>query len=124
LGGNFRGGDFLGGDFRGGDFWGGNFWGGNFRGGNFLGGNFRGGNFRGGNMYVHCKWFVGLTSEGLVKIGCKTFSFEEWDKWFLGTEEFSTKRGTKDFAQIQAMYQSLKAYTVFLQEFNLKTKLN
>ena len=114
-GGEFRGGYFLGGEFLGGYFLGGQFRGGEFRGGEFRGGEFRGGEFRGGEflggvMGTFCKWYVGMTYEGNIKIGCKTMSEEQWDAWFKGKEEFSTKRGTKEFKRIYASYLSIKAY--------------
>jgi hypothetical protein len=124
LGGEFRGGYFLGGEFRGGEFRGGYFLGGEFLGGEFLGGEFRGGYFLGGEflggvMNPHCKWRVcGVMPDGRVKIGCKEKTMEEWDAWFAGTEEFETKRGTKDFAKIHAMFLSLKAYVIFLKDFD------
>lgn len=110
LGGEFRGRQFRGGEFLGGQFLGGQFRGGEFRGGEFRGGEFRGGEFLGGVMGTFCKWYVGMTYEGNIKIGCKTMSEEQWDAWFKGKEEFSTKRGTKEFKRIYASYLSIKAY--------------
>jgi len=116
-GGNFRGGNFRGGNFLGGDFLGGNFLGGNFLGGDFCGGNFRGGNFLGGTMMPHNKWRCGVESNGLIRIGCKVKSMQEWDSWFAGNETFSTPRGTKEFAKIQANYLAVKTYVIFLEDF-------
>ena len=101
----FNSGYFRGGYFRGGEFRGGYFLGGEFRGGYFLGGE-----FRGGVMGSFSKWFVGLTYEGNIKIGCKTMTVQEWDKWFKGKEEFETKRNTPEFKRIYASYLSIKAY--------------
>jgi uncharacterized protein YjbI with pentapeptide repeats len=109
-GGYFRGGEFRGGEFRGGYFLGGEFRGGEFRGGEFRGGYFRGGEFLGGVMCIYSKWFVGLTFEGTVKIGCKIKTFKEWDAWFKGKEEYSTKRNTPEFKRIYAHYVAIKAY--------------
>ena len=81
-----------------------------FRGGEFLGGYFRGGEFRGGVMCIYSKWFVGLTFEDKVRIGCKTKTFKEWDAWFKGKEEYSTKRNTPEFKRIYAHYVAIKAY--------------
>jgi len=62
------------------------------------------------------KWCVGMKND-LIKIGCKEKSIEDWDIWFAGTEEYSTKRGTKEFAMIQAHYESVKAYVLFMKNF-------
>ena len=109
-GGEFRGGYFRGGEFLGGEFRGGEFLGGEFLGGYFLGGEFLGGEFRGGVMCIYSKWFVGLTFEDKVRIGCKTKTFKEWDAWFKGKEEYSTKRNTPEFKRIYAHYVAIKAY--------------
>lgn len=48
--------------------------------------------------------------EGRIKIGCTTKTIEEWDDFFKSTEEYETKRGTKEFERIQAHYLAMKAY--------------
>jgi len=65
---------------------------------------------------VNSKWWVGMKND-LIKIGCKEKTIEEWDAWFAGTEEYSTKRGTKEFAKIQAHYESTKTYVLFMKNF-------
>jgi len=62
------------------------------------------------------KWLVTIKND-IIKIGCKEKSIEDWDKWFSGTEEFSTERGTKEFAKIQAHYESIRAYVLFMKNF-------
>lgn len=74
------------------------------------GGDFRGGNFLGGVMMPHCRWIYGLTSEGLIKIGCKEKTIEEWYLWFSGAEEFETNRDSIAFKKIYASYEATKAY--------------
>ena len=108
-----------------------NLYGADLSGANLSGADLYGANLSGANLYgadlldtfiqPHCTWVVGIKND-LIKIGCKEKSIEDWDIWFSGTEEYSTKRGTKDFAKIQAMYISLKAYTNFLKDFNEITK--
>jgi len=115
LGGEFLGGYFLGGYFRGGYFRGGEFLGGEFLGGEFLGGYFRGGYFLGGIMMPLCKWVYGFDNEGKIKIGCKSKSLEEWQKWFDSDEEYSTKRGTEDFKKIRACFEAAKAYLIAMK---------
>ena len=88
--------------------------GGNFLGGDFLGGNFLGSNFLGGLMMPHCKWIYGQDCYGNIIIGCKRKKINEWEEWFAGTEEFSTKRGTEEFKKIQACFEATKAYLKFM----------
>ena len=42
-------------------------------------------------------------------IGCKQKTIEQWDLWFDSEEEYSTRRNTDDFKQIEAVYNSLKS---------------
>ncbi len=49
-----------------------------------------------------------------IKISCTSKTIAEWDKWFAGTEEFETKRGTFEFRQIEAHYEAVKAYLLKL----------
>ena len=62
---------------------------------------------------IYCKWSNSIKGDK-IQIGCKEKTIEEWDIFFNSTEEFDTKRGTYDFKQIQAVYESLKAYYLFL----------
>ena len=62
---------------------------------------------------IFCKWSHCIIGDK-IKIGCKEKSIEEWDAFFASDETFSTQRGTDDFKQIQAVYESYKAYLSFL----------
>lgn len=64
----------------------------------------------GGVRCIFSKWFIGITFDGKVKIGCQTKTFSEWDKWFKTKEEFQTKRDTSEFKRIYAHYVAIKAY--------------
>ena len=57
---------------------------------------------------IFCKWSYGIKGD-LIKIGCVEKTIEQWDLWFDSEEEYSTSRNTKDFKQIQAVYNALKA---------------
>ena len=64
---------------------------------------------------IFCKWSYGIKGD-LIKIGCKEKTIEQWDLWFDSEEEYSTSRNTKDFKQIQAVYNALKAYYLTLNK--------
>ena len=64
---------------------------------------------------IFCKWSYGIKGD-LIKIGCKEKTTEQWDLWFDSEEEYSTSRNTKDFKQIQAVYNALKAYYLTLNK--------
>jgi uncharacterized protein YjbI with pentapeptide repeats len=69
-----------------------------------------GANLRGAvKIPIYCKWSVGIT-DGKIHIGCEKRTIEEWDVFFTGAEELSTKRGTPEFKQIEATYLAYKAY--------------
>ncbi len=89
--------------------------GGDFLGGYFRGGYFLGGEFRGGIMMPLCKWVYGFDHDGKIKIGCKSKSLEDWQKWFDSDEEYSTKRGTEDFKKIRACFEAAKAYLIAMK---------
>jgi uncharacterized Zn-binding protein involved in type VI secretion len=55
----------------------------------------------------HCKWLVKY-SHTKIHIGCKEKTTSEWDKWFAGTHEYHTKRGTDEFKQIYKTYLMAK----------------
>ena len=63
---------------------------------------------------IHCKWWHSVI-DGKIEIGCKRKSIEDWDLFFNSDEEYRTKRGTADFKQIQAVFESYKAYLNFLK---------
>ncbi len=64
---------------------------------------------------MYSKWRFAIIGDYL-KIGCKKKTFEEWDNWFTGEEEFETKRDTDDFKRIEAMYRAYKTYYEFLKK--------
>ena len=64
---------------------------------------------------IFCEWSYGIKGD-LIKIGCVEKTIEQWDLWFDSEEEYSTSRNTKDFKQIQAVYNALKAYYLTLNK--------
>ena len=64
---------------------------------------------------IFCKWSYGIKGD-LIIIGCKQKTIEEWDIWFNSNEEYSTRRNTDDFKQIEAVYNSLKSYYLTLNK--------
>ena len=64
---------------------------------------------------IFCKRSYGIKGD-LIKIGCVEKTIEQWDVWFDSEEEYSTSRNTKDFKQIQAVYNALKAYYLTLNK--------
>ena len=64
---------------------------------------------------IFCKWSYGIKGD-LIMIGCKQKTIEEWDIWFNSNEEYSTRRNTDDFKQIEAVYNSLKSYYLTLNK--------
>ena len=54
-------------------------------------------------------------------IGCKEKTWEEWDKWFAGKEEFETERGTKEFELIHNGYLCAKQFKKTLNIWEKKT---
>ena len=64
---------------------------------------------------IFCKWSYGIKGD-LIKIGCVEKTIEQWDLWFDSEEEYSISRNTKDFKQIQAVYNALKAYYLTLNK--------
>lgn len=59
---------------------------------------------------MYCKWTHGITNGNLIHIGCEKKTIEEWDLFFSSDEVISTKRGTQEFKQIQAVFEAYKAY--------------
>ena len=76
--------------------------------------NLVGARLYGAKMSIYCKWSVTNINFETIKIGCKEKSISEWDEFFASNEEFETKRGTKEFIQIQANYEAMKAYINFI----------
>ena len=64
---------------------------------------------------MYCKWTHGITNENIIHIGCEKRTIEEWDIFFASDEVLTTQRDTKEFKQIQAVYEAYKAYLTFLK---------
>ena len=64
---------------------------------------------------IFCKWSNSIIGDK-IQIGCKQKTIEEWEDWFNSDETFETERGTDDFKQIQAVFESYKAYMNFLNK--------
>jgi hypothetical protein len=62
------------------------------------------------NLPIFSKWSLSHTTDGVIKIGCRAKTVEEWDKWFSGNETFETPRDTPEFKRIQASYEAHKIY--------------
>jgi hypothetical protein len=130
-GANLRGANLRGANLRGANLEGANLGCANLRGANLEGANLEGANLEGANLVcanlgcaknienahlpVFCKWSV-CHINGKIKIGCKEKNIEEWDIFFNSNEEYETKRDTQEFKQIQAVYESYKAYLTFLNK--------
>jgi hypothetical protein len=67
------------------------------------------------NLPIYCKWNHSVIADK-IQIGCKTKTIEDWDSFFKSEEVYSTERNTDDFKQIQAVYESYKAYLNFLSK--------
>jgi hypothetical protein len=64
---------------------------------------------------IFCKWSHSVIGDK-IQIGCKDKTIEDWDAFFSSDEVYSTARGTDEFKQIQAVYESYKAYLTFLKK--------
>ena len=64
---------------------------------------------------IFCKWSYGIKGD-LIKIGCVEKTIEQWDLWFDSEKVYSTSRNTKDFKQIEAIYNALKYYYLTLNK--------
>jgi hypothetical protein len=62
---------------------------------------------------MYCKWTHGIT-ENKIHIGCEKRTIEEWDLFFSSNDIITTQRDTKEFKQIQAIFEAYKAYLLFL----------
>ena len=91
----------------------------NLEGANLLRANLEGANLEGAEnkefaiLPQFCKWAHGIKGD-LIKIGCKEKTIKEWEAFFASDLEFDTKRSTSEFKQIQAIFESYKAYMNFL----------
>ena len=64
---------------------------------------------------LFCKWDFSILGDK-IQIGCEKRTIENWDLFFASNEELSTKRGTEEFKQIQAVYNACKAYLLTLNQ--------
>ena len=98
-----------------------NLYGANLYGANLVGANLFRANLVGANLYgaiklpIYCKWTHGIT-ENKIHIGCEKRTIEEWDLFFNGNDIIQTQRDTKEFKQIQAVFEAYKAYLNFLKD--------
>jgi hypothetical protein len=60
-----------------------------------------------------CKWSHSLRGD-LIQIGCKEKTISDWQIFFDSDVVYETPRDTEDFKQIQAIFESYKAYISFL----------
>ena len=98
----------------------------NISGANLIGANLSSANLSGANLSgaknketaylpIFCKWTHSIKGDK-IQIGCKKKTIEEWDVFFNSTEEYSTKRSTEEFKQIEAVYNAYKAYLTILNK--------
>ena len=107
---NLRGANLRGANLRGANLIDANLRGANLIGANLEGANLRGANLEGANKIpMYCKWSIGIT-DGLIHIGCKKQTIEQWDAFFASDEVYETPRDTDDFKRIEASYLAYKAY--------------
>ncbi len=66
------------------------------------------------NIPLYCTWSFSILGDK-IQIGCEARNIEEWDDFFASTQELSTKRGTKEFKQIEAIYLACKSYLTHLK---------
>ncbi|MGL6125765.1 pentapeptide repeat-containing protein [Chryseobacterium artocarpi] len=125
VGANLDGATLDGANLDGANLYGANLDGANLDGANLYGANLVRANLYGANLYgakeldkaylpIYMKWGIAIKGD-LLRIGCKEKTFEEWENWFAGTEEFSTERNTEDFKRIQASFLAYKAYYEFMK---------
>jgi hypothetical protein len=67
------------------------------------------------NLPIYCKWIHSIIGNK-IQIGCKTKTIKEWDMFFASEKVYSTQRNTEEFKQIEAVYESYKAYLNFLNK--------
>ena len=78
-------------------------------GANLSGANLSGADLRGAKLPIgRCKWSVSYTIEGVINIGCKSKTVQDWGVWFAGNEQFDTKRDTPEFEAIYKSYLMAK----------------
>jgi len=112
---NLEGANLEGANLRGANLEGANLEGVDLEGANLEGANLRGANLEGAKnkdlsyMPQFCKWSHSII-RNKIQIGCKQKTISEWEEFFNSDKEFDTKRDTEDFKQIQAVFESYKAY--------------
>ena len=128
-GADFRGADLSGADLRGADLRYAYFSGADLRGADLSGADLSGADFSGAylrgadlsgaknienaNMPLFCKWNYSILGDK-IEIGCEKRTIKEWDIFFASDEVLSTKIGTEEFKQIEAIYLACKAYLTHL----------
>ena len=119
--------NLSGANLDGANLYGANLYGANLDGANLVRANLVRANLNGANnmetsiLPMFCKWSHGIKGDK-IKIGCKLKTIEEWDLFFNSTEEYDTPRNTKEFNQIKALYNAVKAYCLTLKSFNNEPK--
>ena len=63
---------------------------------------------------IFCKWQHGITN-GMIHIGCKKRSIEDWKIFLNSNEKIQTNRDTQEFKQIKAV---INAYIAYLEVLN------
>ena len=76
----------------------------------WLAGTWKTGVWESGYQTIRFKYSPLFVSPTQIKIGCKIKTREEWDEWFAGDEEYSTRRETSTFKLIEANYNAFIAY--------------
>ena len=121
IGANLRDANLRDANLRGANLEGANLIGANLRDANLRGANLEGANLIGANLIdankipMYCKWPIGIT-DGLIHIGCKKQTIEQWDVFFASNEVYETPRDTDDFKHIEASYLAYKAYLTHISK--------
>ena len=89
----------------------------NLKGANLYEAKLEGANLERAKLPIYQKWSITHSHDyKTIYIGCKSNTIEGWDSFFNSTDEFETKRDTPEFKRIQASYESMKAYIIFLSK--------
>ena len=117
VGANLNGANLNGAKLNGAKLEGANLYGANLYGANLYGANLERANLYGANLPIYQKWSITHSHDyKTIYIGCKSNTIEGWDSFFNSTDEFETKRDAPEFKRIQASYESMKAYIIFLSK--------
>ncbi len=106
-----------GGDWRGGVWHWGVWHDGLWHDGIWHGGSWHGGEWHGGASAPRSCYRPLLNANAKIRVGCKLKTAKGWIRWLNGTEEFSTKRGTPEFAQIRAHILATITYQKELEAY-------